>query len=231
MLFSISGTIVYSQDLEKEYMGIYRDYPTGYTELFLKEDGTFTLNFYGLSHQGLWGVKGNEVILNPEKNKRFPKISLSEQKVKTLDSIEIIFNYQIETYENEKFVECADYEFDILSVYLNKPKYYVNVVRQPLRSYCAFSPRIKKQVLLNLETNSIKIKKTKKGISKIGIHAPDFDLPIELNLADPLSNRLELFIVHSVDKEKTLRSKPAEKNGKVVRTFYRMPLTITLKDE
>ena len=234
VLLSISINITYSQDLKNEFVGIYRDYPAGYTELCLVEDGTFTLTMYGQNHQGQWKAVGNEIVLNPEKSKRYPKISFSEQKEDTLDAIEIKFNYQIETYENETFVEFTDYEIDLLAVYINKPKHYVNVVRQPLRTYCAFSPRIKNQVILHSETNSIKIKKPKKGITKIGVHAPDFDQPIVLNVTDPLSNRFEIFIVHPVDKEKMLRSKSVvikgnrayyyERNGKVYTGFFATPL-------
>ena len=232
LLFSISINNVYSQDFKSKYAGTYRDY--SFMELILAEDGTFSLT-YGLNnHQGQWVVKENEIILNPELSERYPTISISEQRDETIDSIEIGFNYRMKTYKNEILVECTDYEFDILAVYYNKPKHFVNVVRQPLRSTCMFAPPIRKQVVLHPTLNTIKLKKPKSGITKIGVHAPHFNQPVEINVVDPNSNRFELFIVHPVDEERMPRSKSViikgnrayfyERNGKVDTRLLATPL-------
>ena len=231
----ISINTVYTQDLNRKYAGIYREYPMGYTELLLVEDGTFTLSTYGLhNHQGQWIVNGNEIILNPEKNKRYPRISVFEQVCNTSDSIEIKFHYQIETYEDETFIECTDYDFDLLAVYFNNPKHFVNVVRQQLRTTCMFSPRIRNQIIVHPEMNVIKIKQPKRRITKIGIYAPNFDQPVELDIINPQSNRFEIFIIHPIDREGIPRSKSVvikgmrayffERNGKVDTGFFANPL-------
>ena len=229
LIFSLTTFFVYCQTDTSKIIGTYSD---GITKLELKADGTFGLNtpdyvfpytFKDYQTSGKWVCSEREVTLNPGKVPRTPILTLAEKTINNADSIEIKINYQTEEYENEISVKKENVEFDLMTLYLNKDKNYVHLVHSPKNRICAFSPKVKRQHMLD-STNTVKLPLQK--IEKIGVYTYGFDTKKELTPQNSNSNYFEITILQPIDKERTPRNKKViikgknaffyEKDGKVL---------------
>jgi len=124
ILFS---SIARSQDFNEDYVGIYEDEFS--TKLTLNSDGTFELMYsdpvfpYTLKiyeNKGIWSSNENEVILNPNKIDRKTDIKIKESKIQYQDSVTLKINYSLMKFKNEELIEEAEYEFDQMTIFVNK---------------------------------------------------------------------------------------------------------------
>lgn len=205
-----TATAVYCQTSKNKIIGRYSD---DITELILNPDSSFELKtpdyvfpytYKVYQNSGTWTGSGNVLTLNPGNAKRQANLSLTEKVIECNDSIEIKINYLTEVYENEIIVDETPAEFNLLTLYINDPKNYRNLVHAPVNRNCSFSSKVKKQVV----TDSLNIiKLPKQRIERLGIYTYGFDKTIELNSVNPNANYFEITIVQPVDKERTPRSK------------------------
>jgi len=220
--------------------GLPGTYSDGITNLVLQADSTFSLKTrddvfpYSLKSyesSGRWTATGNTIVLNPHKSKRMPQVTLSEKQVAGDDSIRVKINYQAETYDNEVLQSSEPVKAQLMTLYLNKPGHYYNLVHQRIRRVCAFSPRVKRQTMLD-SSNSLTFSAEK--ITRLGIYTYGFDHPVELVPANPAANYFEITIVQPLDKDRLPRSKQVvirkknayfyEYQGKVVTSGLLAPL-------
>ncbi len=216
---------VQAQSNTLEYVGKYGDWmPNGKTlttELELKTDGTFELRtvdnmypqtFKHYKNKGVWIVKEDEVILNPNLKKRKSTLKLTEKTIGLKDSIEIKVNHYNIIYENQKLVNKTKTEFDILTLYINKKRKYKHLTRAWYDTgSCAWAPRIKNRVNLDA-TNTFRIAKT--DIQKIGIYTYGFTDFIEVSPKNKDSDYFEITVIVPMDKERMPRSKKVIIKGK-----------------
>lgn len=202
---------VFAQKTSKPFYGTYGDYST---RLTLKPDSTFELieadpifpyTFETFTSSGFWKLQGDTVVLNPHLEKRLPKITVLEKLVKkNNDSISLKISYYLETYEKNKRVSISPFNFELLSIYINKRKNYRNIVHSPHNRHCMFSPRIRKQVVID----STKIFSFPgQEVSKLGIYSYGFEKVIEIEVNNPHANHFEITVIQPLDKERMPRSK------------------------
>lgn len=210
LLLLFAGLTAYSQTSKPKLIGKFTD---NITELKLNADSTFELKtpdyvfpytFTVYQNRGIWTHSDNVITLNPNQSKRQPKLLLTEKKIEGIDSIEIKINYFTEVYENEVLVSKTTADFELLTLYLNKPKNYWNLVRSPMRRICAFAPRVKKQKVV--DSLSI-VRLPGQKVERLGIYTYGFEKPIELITTNPNANYFEIMIAQPIDKERTPRSK------------------------
>lgn len=237
IIFSLTALSVYCQTDTSKIIGIYSN---DITKLILKADGTFSLNtpdyvfpytFKNYQTSGKWVCLDKEVILNPDKTPRTPVLTLTERTIENVDSIEIKINYQTEEYENEVSVKKEKTDFDLMTLYLNKDKNYIHLVHSPRIRICAFTPKVKRQHILD-SSNTIKLPLQK--LEKIGVYTYGFDTKKELVPQSKTSNYFEITILQPVDKERTPRNKKIifkgnkvffyENKGDVITTGLLTPL-------
>ena len=198
------------------------------TELELKSDGTFKLKtvdsafpqtFKNYVNEGKWIIKNEEVVLNPDLKRRKPRINIKEKQIGLKDSIEIKVNYFIEFYLNQEILGKQIIEFEILTLYFNRKKEYINLTWKWLKDgNCVWSPRIRNRVNLD-STNTFRI--AKKEIEKIGIYTYGFTDFLELNTDNTKSDYYEIDVVIPIDKERMPRNKKVIIKGKRA-YFYEM---------
>lgn len=120
-------------------VGKYSDYST---QLELKADSTFTLktpdyvfpyNFTDYQTTGVWTAASRVVTLNPGKEKRRQQVYLIEKLMGNPDSIGIKINYYVEVYEKEVLIRKERADFNLLTLYINKPHHYINLVHSPIK--------------------------------------------------------------------------------------------------
>jgi len=190
------------------------------TRLELKADGTFSLStpdyvfpyaFKKYETSGKWVSSGKEVILNPDKAPRTPILTLVEKKIDKADSIEIKIIYQTREHENEVETRTENFEFDLMTLYLNKAKNYIHLVHAPKNRNCTFAPKVKRQHILD-SSNTVRLPLQK--LEKIGVYTYGFKTKKELFPQDQHSNYFEITILQPVDKERTPRSKKVIIKGK-----------------
>ena len=183
-------------------------YSDGLTQLTINADSTFHLstpdpvfpNTYTIyQNTGHWASSGNKLILNPGKEKKATTVSVSEKVIENADSIQVKINYTIAEYENGVFIKKIPSTFELMTIYINRSKNYNNIVHHPIRSTCAFAPRVKKQIVADAE-NSFKLPKQK--VEWIGIYSYGFDKEIQLTPADPNANYFEISIIQPIDKNR-----------------------------
>src|SRR5258708_2711691 len=200
----------YAQVSGSRVAGKYSDYET---ELELKADGSFTLKtadyvfpytYDSYQSKGVWTASSNVVTLNPGKEKRKPQVYLTEKSAGRSDSIRVKINYFVETYENEAPVSREPADFHMLTLYVNKHSHYLNLVRAPQRRVCTFTPRIRKQLVVD-SGNVVTFPKQR--VERLGVYTYGFDRPIELTSTDPAANYFEIDIIQPVDKDRMPRGK------------------------
>lgn len=216
---------LYAQVNFSDCIGEYGDWmPNGSsltTKLILRADSTFELRsvdnvfpqtFQYYTNSGHWLLQHGEVILNPALEKRHPAVVLTEKTVGLKDSIQIKVNYYLELYEDNKWVERKESDFELLTLFFNKKKKYVHLTRE---SYdlgsCAWAPRIKRRINID-SANTFKV--ARQELDKIGVYSYGFTEFIELPIQNRASDYLEIEIVVPVDKERMPRSKKVIIKGK-----------------
>lgn len=216
-----SHFIVSAQNKPGNLTGTYSDF---ITQLTLNPDSTFSLTtpdyVYPYTHQsyktqGRWISDNNRVILNPDKEKRTPTVSVTEQFVPCADSLTFVINYQVEVYQNEVLTKQEARDFQVVTLYINRPKNYRHIVHSSMQTRCAFAPRIKKQYIAGA-SNIVKLPLQK--VEKIGVNTYGFGNSIEVVPKSIRSNYFELTIVQPIDIERTPRSKEVIVKGK--RAFF-----------
>ena len=192
-----------------------------FTTLELHADSTFELNtpdeifsytFQSYRTRGTWTASGDTVRLNPDKQKRLPRLSLTERTTDHADSLTIKINYTVEWYQNDSLQRSQPKDFHMLTVFVNSYHRYRNLVRQPVRRNCSFAPRIRKQVIVDSSSNTLRFPKT--NLKWIAVNTYGLNGPIRLPVIDPASNYLEVNIVQPVDEERTPRNKMVIVKGK-----------------
>lgn len=226
---------VHAQTETLEFIGTYGDWmPNGkslITELKLQPNGTFWLRtvdyiypqtFKDYINEGTWISNDNEVTLNPELKRREPTVSIKEKNIGLKDSIEIKINHEILLYENQELTEQKNTDFEKFTIYFDKRRKHINLLREPYIRKCGWAPRVKNQRILD-STNVFRI--AKRGFKKIGVYTYGFVKPIEVTLKNPDADFLEVNVSVPVDKERMPRNKKViirgnkayyyELNGKV----------------
>ncbi len=218
-------------------LGKYSDYwlangDAGGTFLELKANGKFVLcdvdyvfpmTFKEYTNEGHWVMQDDQIVLNPHLKRRKPKVIINEKEIAENDSLEIKINYYIESYKNQRRIEKVSSEFDILTLYFNKKRKYINITNPKFDlGSCAFAPRIRRRV--NIDSSKT-FKIPKRELSKVGIMGYGFIKPIELPIKNMTTNYLEINITIPVDIERMPRNKKVlikgnrafiyERNGKV----------------
>ncbi len=211
-----------AQAVNKKITGKYAD---GISELILKPDSSFNLitpdyvfpyTAAIYNNHGKWQAIGNVIMLNPDKERRKPKVTMSERVIDDFDSIKIKINYLTEVFENEIRVGIVRADFGLISLYLNKPKYFQNYVHPTIRgasaSLYAFTHKNKKSITLD-SSSTIKLKK--QYIERLGIYTYGFSKAIELLPINPKANYFEITITQPIDKERMPRSKKV-----IIKDYY-----------
>lgn len=215
LLFTV--VVGYGQKGKGMFTGRYAD---DVTELIIHADRTFELKtpdyvypytFTVYQNRGVWIDSGNVLTLNPDKEKRGVQVHLSERVIRGSDSIEIKINYLTELYEQEVLVGQQPFDFERLTLYINKRRHYHNVVHKPIIRICAFAPRVKKQIVVD-SSNTFRLPKTK--VERLGMFTYGFERVVELKPLNPEANYFEVTIIQSIDKERTPRSKRVIIKGK-----------------
>lgn len=209
-LLLFTGLNADSQTAKPKLIGKFSD---DITELKINADSTFELKtpdyvfpntFTVYQNRGIWTYSDNVITLNPNQAKRHPKLLLTEKIIEGFDSVEIKINYLTEIYESEMLVSKTKADFELLTLYFNKPKNYRNLVHSAMHRICAFAPRVKKQTIVD-SLNIVRIPKQK--VEKLGIFTYGFEKPIELSTTNPNANYFEITITQQIDKERTPRNK------------------------
>ena len=158
---------IFGQRNDSIFAGAYKD---GFgnlsiTELNLFKDGTFKIKtpdpIFSYTYQffentGNWISKRDTIFLNPDKEQRNKTISFLEKQTEANDSIVIKINYFVDYFNNDSFLEQNRFDFDVLTVFINKKNKYYHLVRQPKIEHCAFSRKVKNQIIVDA-TNTLKI--------------------------------------------------------------------------
>lgn len=213
LIFSVSA-----QKIPKPIFGTYGEYST---RLTLNRDSTFELigtdlvfpyTFEIDTNKGEWTVQGDTVILNPQLGKRFPRITVLEKSTKkNNDSISVTISYYLETYEKNKIANRSPFNFELLSIYINKRKNYRNIVHVPKYRRCMFSSSIKRQIVID-STKTFNF--PRQEVFKLGIYSYGFEKPIEIDINNRHANHFEITVIQPVDKERMPRSKKVIIKGK-----------------
>jgi hypothetical protein len=237
-LLILISSLGHSQNYNENYSGLYEDLIL--TKLSLNVDGTFDLEYpdpvfpYTMKvykTKGIWISSGNEITLNPKQTVGKTEVKISESKTEPQDSVILKINYSLKKFKNDELIEVSSFEFDQMTIFVNKKKNYYNLVRGYKRKRCAFAPTIKNQIIVD-SSNTFKI--TKEQIKKIGIMTYGFDQVVEFNISDPKSNLITIDIIQPVDVERSPKNKKViikgntayfhERKGKVDTSFLAMGL-------
>mgnify|MGYP000920873779 CR=1 FL=1 len=213
LIFSVSA-----QKIPKSIFGTYGKYST---RLTLNPDSTFELigtdlvfpyTFEIDTNKGEWTVHGDTVTLNPHLEKRFPRITVLEKSIlKNNDSISVKTSYYLENYEKNNIAGRSPFNFELLSIYINKRKNYRNIVHVPQYRHCMFSPSIKKQIVID-STRTFNF--PRQEVLKLGVYSYGFEKPIEIDINNRHANHFEITVIQPVDKERMPRSKKVIVKGK-----------------
>lgn len=218
ILFLITSTTVYCQ---KKYANVPGRYADGRTTLVLNTDSSFELQMIDpvfhyryndiYKSSGVYTMAGNVVMLNPQLEKRHPRVSLIEKEVEGKDSMQIKVNYFVEEYDNEVLVGTRPDSVDMITLYINK--IHATLVLAPVSRGCG--PKIKHQVMLDY-LNTTKF--TKIEVKRLAVFTYEFEKEVELIPTNPNANYYEITIVQPVDKDRRPRNKKVIFKGR--EAFY-----------
>lgn len=233
LLFILATAKSHSQ---KTYLQLSGKYGDGLTQLELRPDSSFTLSttdpvypytYTRYQNEGDWTIDRNKVILNPGMPKLQPEVSMKESHKGHPDSITFKINYYTAIYEGGIFQKKEAADFDMLTLYINQRKNQHHLVHRIHNSSCAFSPRIRPQVLVD---TSGCVRFPKQAVTEIGVLSWGFDHMIELPVSGRSTNYFEITVVQPLDKERMPRSKEViikgnqayfyEQEGKVSRSIF-----------
>ena len=225
-------TGIYSDGISDGFQTTRLELKPDRTFRLLTQDPVFTYTFKTYENTGTWQEKGREVILNPEKSPRTPIVELHQKANDQQDSISIQIHYALEEYEKEQLKGRAPFEFQMLTVFINKEKTYFNLVRSPQRRICSFAHKVKNQVIVD-SLNQFKI--ARQDIHRLGVYSYGFEDVRWFDVQNPNTNWFEFNILQPVDVERMPRSKKVifkkgkayfyERNGKVDTSWVANALT------
>ena len=207
---------------EKSIEGVYGD---EITTLHLKTDHTFTLitpdyifpyTYRSYTNTGTWKQVEKKIILNPDLEPRQPEIAITEKSIPGEDSITFIIRYKTRIFENNQFQKEEIFNFETLTLYLDKKRNYHHLVRKPVVKHCSFTRKVKNQIVVDT-SNTFCI--TRNAYSRIGLFSYGFPRPMEFQIRDPNANLFEIEIIQPLDVERMPRSKEVMIVGKYV-NFY-----------
>lgn len=223
---------IYSDGISNGFQTTRLELKPDRTFRLLTQDPVFTYTFKTYENTGTWAGNGKEIILNPDKLPRKTSIELHEKANAQQDSITIQIHYALEEYEKEQLRRNAPFEFQMLTVFINRKKTYFNLVRSPQRRICSFSHKVKNQVIVD-SLNQFKI--ARQDIHRLGVYSYGFDDVRWFDVQNPNTNRFEFNILQPVDVERMPRSKKVilkkgkayfyERSGKVDTSWVANGLT------
>lgn len=227
---------IWGQTTNPKYVGNYKDMYGSLTELSLHEDGTFKLKtsdevfpytFQDFENTGNWISRGDTVFLNPDRKPKDRIIELVEKQTGTTDSITIKINYFVDYYDGDSFLERQKFDFDLLTVCVNKKKKYYHITHQPQIRACLFAPKVKNQIVVD-STNTFKIPAQK--VSKIGLFTYGFDVVEWLDISNTATDFIEMTVIQPVEKNRMPENRAVimkrgkayfyQRNGKIEKSYY-----------
>ena len=136
----------------------------------LKADSTFIYRNYGKTYNGSWEFSQNKILLNPKIKKSYATVRMRESKINS-DSVTIKINYKGASSASDA---TEKQKFKMATVFFDKRKNYINILKTPSARTCAWAPHIRRQAILN---NNSTITISKKEFSQIGLmtyHLKDY---------------------------------------------------------
>ncbi len=239
IILIIISNSTFGQNIElKEVIGKYTsEFEYIYdTKLELKEDTSFYLKaidplfpytFQYYVNNGKFKIVEDLLILNPDLPKREKKVNFKQYEDSNLtDSLSIEINYFLEKFQNEEFIEKERFNFNRLTIYINKKRHKYNIIRYYQCSRCAFASKIKNQIIIN-SSNQVKIEK--RDIERIGIYTYGFKEILWFDITSSTLNTFQFLIEQPVDINRVPRSKVLKfkknqiffykRNGKIKKSF------------
>lgn len=213
LIVLITSIHAFSQDIEVSIAGEYANELGGVTitKIDLRDNGTFYLKTVDpvftnrhqmFENEGHWILKNDTVLLNPELSPLKLDVALNEKQIDLTDSVQISVKYYVDYYQLDSVVERKEREFDLMTIYTNKRKKYVNLVRYEHQKKCGFSRKIKNQIQVD-STNTFKI--IRKDLDKIGVLTYGLGHIEWLEVSDKNSNAFDITIIQQVDINRTPR--------------------------
>lgn len=136
----------------------------------LKTDSTFIYRYNGKTYNGSWEFSQDKILLNPKIKKSYATVRMRESKIDS-DSVTIKINYKGASSASDA---TEKQRFKMATVFFDKRKNYVNILKTPYARTCAWAPHIRKQAILN---NNSTVTVSKKEFSQIGLmtyHLKDY---------------------------------------------------------
>ncbi|MBS1566180.1 MAG: hypothetical protein JST39_17485, partial [Bacteroidetes bacterium] len=155
-------------------------------------------------NSGRWTLSDGKVILNPGKKQRLPVVSLTEKKTSDTGDITVRVHYYVQRYDDDSLRAPVPADFHLMTVYTNKRRHYRHLVHQHIYRICAFSPPVKRQIVLD-STDTYTLKR--EAVHCIGILTYGFDKRVELTPSDPHSDYFKITIVQPVHDNRAPQSK------------------------
>lgn len=136
----------------------------------LKADSTFIYSNYGKMYNGSWEFSQNKILLNPKIKKNYATVRMRESKIDS-DSVTIKINYKGADSASDA---TEKQKFKMATVFFDKRKNYVNILKTRYIRTCAWASAIRRQAILN---NNSTVTVSKKEFSQIGFmtyHLKDY---------------------------------------------------------
>jgi len=238
LLISLPLLIMGQNNQISKIIGIYSDDLGGMftTKLELKKDSTFNLNtidpifpytFESFQNKGKFSVFEDEIVLNPNLEPRKISFEISSTQIPLhQDSIQIEINYVVNWYKDNIYFKTEDFNFELLTIFINSEKNYNNIAHHHIKRNCAFSRKVKNQIIIG-QGNKILLEKV--DVGRIGIFGYGFSEIMWLNINSQENKSHKLKIEHHIDEERMPRSKKViikkkkaffyESNGKVEKSL------------
>ncbi len=201
----------------QQLAGVYADGLGGYTttRLELRENGTFSLEqadpvftneFRSFTSTGVWSATGDTVWLNPEKAPLRPQVRLTpvEKAAAPRDSLTLHLHSTVQWYAGDTLARTTDHPLEQVTIYLDKPRKGLNLVRDTIVRHCAFARRVKRQLLPRAD-GTFRLPASERP-ARIGVLTYGFNEIAWLPL--PAGTTFELDITLPVDEDRTPRRKP-----------------------
>lgn len=212
----LSSNFLYGQIELEKIVGEYSDDLGGIytTKLQLNNDSTFIINtvdpefpytYHRFENSGYYTVDNNKVILNPNLKPRDIQVDLDILNGNHhSDSLQFNINYEVTYYNNNELDTILKFKFETLTIIINKKKNSTHLTRQHIEHNCAFSRKVKNQIIVD-ESNSFKL--AKQDVERIGIFSYGFDKIKWIDVTNANANNFEINVSHPIDRERMPRSK------------------------
>ena len=212
----LSSNFLIGQLSIDKIVGLYSDELTGIytTQLKLNSDSTFNIitvdpefpyTYEMFENSGRFTVNDNKVILNPNLKKRSIEVELNNiENNRNTDSLSFNIDYEITYYNDNEIETIVKFEFETLTIIINKEKNATHLTRHHIGHNCAFHRKVKNQIIID-ESNKVNL--PKQDIERIGIYSYGFEDIVWINISDKTSNKFEIIVRHPIDRERMPRSK------------------------